>query len=127
MLNSAIIIGRLVKDPEMYGNDKPIAKMTVAVDDGYGDKKRTDYIPVTAFGKTAEFCERNLTKGLLVAVDGKVRTGSYEKKDGTRVYTFEIVVEEINRLEWKDYKKQGRNESAPVYDDLAEVTEDVPF
>lgn len=125
MLNSAIIIGRLVKDPEMYGNDKRVAKMNIAVDDGYGDKKRTDYIPVTAFGKTAEFCDKYLAKGVLVSVKGKVRTGSYEKRDGTRAYTFEIAVDDINRLEWKGYDKKGNDE--PVPDGFERVTEDVPF
>lgn len=124
MLNSAILIGRLVRDPEIYGNDKIIAKLTLAVDKGFGDDKYTNYIPVTAFGKTAEFCEKYLGKGSLVSVNGEIRTGTYEKKDGTKMKTFEVVANELRSLE----KRSGSTQtSMNTMSGFEEVNEDCPF
>lgn len=124
MLNSAILIGRLVRDPEIYGNDKIIAKLTLAVDKGFGDDKYTNYIPVTAFGKTAEFCEKYLAKGSLISVNGEIRTGTYEKKDGTKIKTFEVVANELRSLE----KKSGSTRtSANTMSGFEEVDGDCPF
>lgn len=130
MLNCSIIIGRLVRDAKVFGDEKKVAKMTVAVDDGFGDKKRTDYIDCTAFGKTAEFCEKYLGKGVLVAVKGKIRTGSFEKKDGTKGKTLEIAIDDIKRLEWNDYngaRKTSQQSGEPVPDGFAELDESIPF
>lgn len=121
MLNNSILIGRTVREPEIYGNEKKVAKITIAVDDGFGDNKRTDYIPVTAFGKTAEFCEKFLRKGTLIAVEGKIRTGVYEKKDGTKAKTFEVVSENLKVLERRDRTEKEAPEG------FARVDEDCPF
>lgn len=129
MLNSTVLIGRITRDPELYGNGTRVAKMTMAVDDGWGDKKRTDYIPITTFGKLAEFCEKQLEKGTLIAIRGKIRTGSYEKKDGTKVSTMEVVADELKKLEWKKPDRFAHDivngPSAP--EGFTEINEQIPF
>jgi single-strand DNA-binding protein len=107
-MNNWTGIGRLVRDPEVrYTTEQmAICKFTMAIDDGYGDKKKTNFIPVVVFGKTAENCERFLAKGRMVAVEGKIQTGSYEK-DGTKVYTTDVIA---NRVEFIDFgNKNGQN------------------
>lgn len=101
MTNSVIIIGNLVRDPEVrYTQDQmAIANLTVAVErppkkDG---TKEVDYPRVVVFGKQAENCGKYLTKGKKVCVEGRIQTGSYEKSDGTKVYTTDIMA---NRIEF---------------------------
>lgn len=94
-------IGNLTRNPEVSykpGNDPlAIAKMTIAINDGYGEKQRTDYINITCFGRLAENCEKYLSKGSKIAVAGKIQTGSYEK-DGKKVYTTDIIASNIEFL-----------------------------
>ena len=94
-------IGNLTKDPDIKykpGNDPLcICRMTVAINDGYGDKKTTYFIPVVCFGSVAENCERFLSKGSKVAIEGKIKTGSYEK-DGQKIYTTDIHADKVEFL-----------------------------
>lgn len=110
-MNAVQIIGRTTKDVEVrYNGDMAIGKFTVAIDDGYGEKKRTNFIPVTVFGKTAESCEKFLAKGRLVAVQGKIQTGSYTNKNGDKVYTTDVIGDKVQFLEWGDKDgSQGQN------------------
>lgn len=88
-MNLVELLGRYTKDPEVrYSGDLAIARNTIAVADG---KDKTNFINTVAFGKNAEFEEKYCKKGMLIAVSGKIQTGSYEK-DGKKVYTFEVVV-----------------------------------
>jgi single-strand DNA-binding protein len=107
-MNSAVLIGRLTADPAVrYTADQTaIASFTVAVDRpiAAGKEKQTDFPRVTVFGKQAENCEKYLTKGRQVAVQGRIRTGSYENKDGVKVYTTEVVGE---RVEFLGSKPEG--------------------
>ena len=108
-MNNWTGIGRLTKDPEVrYTTDQmAIARFSIAIDDGYGEKKKTNFIPIVVFGKQAESCERFLTKGKLVGIEGKIQTGSYEKQDGTRAYTTDVIA---NRVQFLDFgKKDGEN------------------
>ena len=108
-MNNWTGIGRLTKDPEVrYTPDQmAICRFTLAIDDGYGEKKKTNYIPIVVFGKQAESCEKFLVKGRMVAVEGKIQTGSYEKQDGTKVYTTDVIA---NRVEFIDFgNKDGQN------------------
>ena len=93
-MNSVILIGNLTRDPELrYStgqNQTAVCRFTVAVNDGFGDRQRTSFIPIVVFGKTAENCDRYLKKGSKVCVNGKIQTGSYEK-DGRTVYTTEVI------------------------------------
>ena len=100
-MNVVVIIGNLTRDPELRystgANQKAIGRFSVAVNDGYGDKKRTSFIPVTTFGKQAEMCEKYLYKGSKVEVKGRIQTGSYEK-DGQKIYTTDVIAEQVEFL-----------------------------
>jgi single-strand DNA-binding protein len=105
-MNLVIVIGRLTKDPEVrYSNTGiAIASFTVAVDRPVrqGEEKKADFPRVTVFGKQAENCEKYLTKGRKVAVEGRIQTGSYQDKDGRTVYTTDVVANRVEFLEWGD-------------------------
>ena len=105
-MNQVNIIGNLTRDVELrYTTDqKPIAKFTIAVDDGYGENKRTSYIPVVVFGKQAENADRFLSKGSKVAVMGRIQTGSYEK-DGRTVYTTDVIAYNVEYLSTRPTEK----------------------
>jgi single-strand DNA-binding protein len=123
-MNSVNLIGRLTKDPEIRytGDQKAVAKFTVAIDDGYGDAKKTNFISIVVFGKQAENCERFLAKGKLVGISGKIQTGSYEK-DGRKVYTTDIVANNVYFLEWGE--KAAKDNDIP--EGFSQITEEVPF
>lgn len=107
-MNVVILIGNLARDPEMrYGqNNLAIAKFTVAINrpQRSGEEAGADFIRVTAFGKQAELVERYLTKGRKVAVEGRIQTGSYDGKDGQKVYTTDVVA---NRVEFLSSRNEG--------------------
>ena len=106
-MNKVILIGRLTRDPEIkYSQgDKPtaVAKYSLAVNrkfvrDGEQD---CDFINCVAFGKSGEFVEKYLTKGMKIAVVGRIQTGSYTNKEDRKVYTTDIIVEEHEFCESK--------------------------
>ena len=128
-MNSVNIIGRVCNDVELRYTPSQMAvvKLNVAVDDGYGEKKKTYFIPVTVFGKQAENCEKFVSKGKKIAVTGKIVTGSYEK-DGRKVYTTDVVADRVEFLERAE--KSEARETEPVPQGFAAVDEsefDVPF
>ena len=99
-MNKVILLGRLARDPETrYGgaNDSmAVCRYTLAVDKKfkkYGEAT-ADFINCISFGKIAEFAEKYFTKGLRVAVSGRIQTGSYTNRDGQKIYTTDVVVEE---------------------------------
>lgn len=114
-MNSVVLIGRLTKDPEVrYTTDQmAVASFTVAIDRPQrADKeKQTDFPRVTVFGKQAESCERFLKKGRLVAVEGRIQTGSYTNKDGQKVYTTDVVANRVEFLEWGDRSESQQGAS----------------
>jgi single-strand DNA-binding protein len=136
-MNNVSLIGRLTRDPEVRytaGTQMAVAKFTVAIDDGFGEKKRTNFIPVTVFGKTAENCEKYLAKGRLVGVQGKIQTGSYTNKDGATVYTTDVVADRVEFLEWGERSERfaaprqsgmGGFDAAP--EGFSAIDEDIPF
>lgn len=128
-VNKSIIVGRTVRDAEIFKSqqDKYIAKLTVAVDNGFGEHKETSYINITAFGKTAEFCEKYVGKGRLVSVVGRIKTGSYTKKDGTKQPTFEIIVEELQVLDSAKDKPEGKSNTDFGTADYSALGIDIPF
>jgi single-strand DNA-binding protein len=81
-----------------------VAGFTLAIDRPVtaGKEKQADFPRVTVFGKQAETCERYLVKGRLVAVQGRIRTGSYQNKEGATVYTTEVVADRVEFLDWGD-------------------------
>ena len=123
MLNVACIMGRLTADPELRYTQggTAVVRITLACNrpTRAGSEEQTDFIDVTAWGKTAEFVSRYFHKGQLVAVDGSIRTGSYEK-DGIKRRTFEIWANNVHFAESKkaESKKSDNGEinntSVPV-------------
>lgn len=107
-MNKVILIGRLTRDPEVrYSqgeNATAIANYTLAVDRRFkkdGDEQTADFIRCIAFGKNGEFAEKYLHQGTKIAVTGRIQTGSYTNKDGQKVYTTDVVVEEHEFCESK--------------------------
>ena len=103
-MNKVILMGRLTRDPEVrYSqgeNAMAIAHYTLAVDrrvsrnnQNNQDAQNADFISCTAFGRQGEFAEKYLHKGMKIAIEGRIQTGSYTNKDGQKVYTTEVVVD----------------------------------
>ena len=108
-MNKVILMGRLTRDPEIrYSqgeNALAIARYTLAVDRRFnrnGDENTADFISCVAFGKAGEFAEKYLHKGTKIAVTGRIQTGSYTNKDGVKVYTTDVVVEDHEFAESKN-------------------------
>lgn len=100
MLNIAAIMGRLCNDPEVRSTPSGVSvcRFTVAVDRRYtkqGEEKQADFIDVLAWRQTAEFVGKYFQKGSMIAVQGSIQTGSYEK-DGIKRRTFEIVADNVS-------------------------------
>ena len=122
-MNKVILMGRLVRDPEVrYSqgeNATAVARYTLAVDRRFNrnnGEESADFIGCVAFGRAAEFAERYLHKGTKIAVTGRIQTGSYTNKDGVRVYTTDVVVEEQEFAESKNVSGQSEGGySAPVH------------
>ncbi len=114
-MNKVILIGRLTRDPEVrYSQGETplaIARYTLAVDRKFRreEEQSADFISCVAFGKMGEHVEKYYYQGLKVAVTGRIQTGSYINKDGVKVYTTEVVVEEQEFVESKgsNDKSQG--------------------
>ncbi len=145
-MNNVTLIGRLTKDPELRylpESGTPVSNFTLAVDKGLSKEKKqeldsknqptADFIRIIAWGKIAENAANYLRKGRLVGVQGRIQTGSYEK-DGIRRYTTDVVVNQVEFLEYKDTQEQGTQQGnqgqkldydfgfSPTYDDS-----DIPF
>lgn len=121
-MNKVILMGRLIRDPEIRysSGDEPtaIARYTLAVDRRYkrqGDDQTADFINCVVFGRGAEFAEKYLHQGIKIVVTGRIQTGSYTNKDGHKVYTTEVVIEEQEFAESKAAAAQNGNggQSAP--------------
>lgn len=108
-MNKVILMGRLTRDPEVRysqgDNSMAIARYSLAVDRRYkrdGDEQTADFINCVAFGKSGEFAEKYLHKGTKITVVGRIQTGSFTNKDGQKVYTTDVVVEEQEFAESKN-------------------------
>ena len=111
-MNNVNLIGNLTRDPELRystgANQTAICRFTIAVNDGYGDRQRTSFIPIVVFGKQAENCDRYLAKGRRVAITGRIQTGSYEK-EGRTVYTTDVIA---SNVEFLSSGQQGQGQQA---------------
>lgn len=115
-MNKVILMGRLTRDPEVrYSQGEQataIARYTLAVDRRFrrdSDQQTADFIGCVAFGRLGEFAEKYLRKGTKVVVTGRIQTGSYTNKDGQKVYTTDVVVEECEFAESKNASGGGDN------------------
>lgn len=136
-MNSVQIIGRVCRDIEVRysqngNNSTAIARFTVAVDRRFkkegGDT--ADFISCVSFGKTAEFLEKYFKKGMRIALNGRIQTGSYTNKDGVKVYTTDVIAENVEFCESKNESNSAP--AAPNFDDgfmniPEDLSEEIPF
>ncbi|WP_312354064.1 single-stranded DNA-binding protein, partial [Aminipila sp.] len=125
---SVVLIGRLTRDPEVRyipTTQMAVATFTLAIDrpTGQGKEKQTDFPRITVFGKQAENCERFLTKGRLVGIQGRIQTGSYKNKDGVTVYTTDVVANNVEFLEWGDRGGDGSRSGSSVPTGFQDIDE----
>lgn len=135
-MNKTLLIGRTTKDPDIRytQSEQPmtIARFSLAVDRRFkrdGDNQSTDFISCVAFGKTAEFIEKYVFKGTKIAVEGRIQTGSYTNNDGNKVYTTDVVVEQVEFAGSKTDSKSAAKESNDDFMNVADGLEDegLPF
>ena len=138
-MNKVILMGRLTRDPEVrYSqgeNSMAIARYTIAVDRRVrrdGDQQTADFINCVAFGRSGEFAEKYFHKGIKIAVTGRIQTGSYTNKDGQKVYTTDVIVEEQEFAESKSKSEEStakqNNVDADGFMNLSDgIDEELPF
>ena len=127
-MNKVILMGRLTRDPEVrYSageNSLAIARYTLAVDRRFkrDGEATADFISCVVFGKQAEFAEKYFRQGIRIVVSGRIQTGSYTNRDGVKVYTTDVVVEEQEFAESKAVSDSHVNRSAsqPAAPDMAD-------
>ena len=145
-MNNVVLIGRLTRDPELRyipGSGTAVSTFSLAVDKGLSREKRqemesknqptADFIRIVVWGKMGENCANYLAKGRLVGVQGRIQTGSYDDKDGKKVYTTEVVANNVEFLEWGDSNKStDRDDSSSDFGGGVEGfhptnNDDIPF
>jgi single-strand DNA-binding protein len=141
-MNKVILLGRLTRDPDVRytsgENSTAVARYTLAVDRRFrreGDSATADFIGCVAFGRQAEFAEKYLRQGTKIAITGRIQTGSYTNREGQKVYTTDVVVEEQEFVESKGasaYRPPKRKTEPETDDDgfmnIPEGVEDeIPF
>ncbi len=131
MLNRIILIGRLTRDPELryVPSGQPVASFTLAVDRPFTNQqgeRETDFIDIVAWRKLAEQVSQHLSKGRLVAVEGRLQIRSFETQDGQKRRIAEVVADAVRFL---DRKAAGAAVAAPAQGEefAEEVEEDIPF
>ena len=136
-MNKAILMGRLTRDPDIrwtQGQDqKCIARYTLAVDRRFKQEggASADFISCVAFGHQAEFAEKYLRKGIKIAITGRIQTGSYTNRDGQKVYTTDVIVEEQEFAESKSTQTTQVPPPSTTEDGFMEIPdgidEELPF
>lgn len=136
-MNKAILVGRLTRDPEVrYSQDEnatAVARYTVAVDRRFkrDGEPTADFIRCLVFGRSAGFAEQYFRQGMRVSISGRIQTGSYTNKDGVKVYTTEVIVEEQefaeSRTEQERNKAQGADEGDGFMNIQDDIDNELPF
>ena len=140
-MNKTVLMGRLTADPQVRysqgDNATAVARYTLAVNRKFkkDGEPTADFIPCVVFGRSAEFTEKYFRKGMQVAVSGRIQTGSYTNKDGNKVYTTDVVVEEQEFAESKAANQQNQQSagsgSIPASDGFMSIPdgmdEELPF
>ena len=133
-MNKVILSGRLTKDAEVrYGaSGNAVAKFSLAVDRKFNKEEQSaDFINCTSFNKTAEFLEKFGKKGTKFIVEGRIQTGSYTNKDGQKVYTTDVVVEQVEFAESKGNAVAPKEDAKPSSDEFMKFPdiddEEFPF
>lgn len=132
-MNRVILMGRLTKDPNVRyttgENQTAVARFTLAVERRFAKRddpnaQTADFIGCVAFGKTGEFVDKYLRQGTKVAVTGRIQTGQYENSDGQKVYTTDVVAEEI---EFAESKKAAGGEATATAPATTKPSADTSF
>lgn len=134
-MNNVSLVGRLTKDPDIRYTQAQepmcIARYTLAVDRRFkrDGEPSADFISCVAFGKSAEFAEKYFHKGIKIAITGRIQTGSYENKEGQRVYTTDIVVEsqEFCESKGKQEKQEVKQEDDGFMNIPEGMEDELPF
>lgn len=126
MINKVILMGRLTKDPELRrtGNQTPVCTFSIAVDNGYGENKQTDFINCVAWNKTAEFVSKYFTKGKMIIVIGRISTRSWETQDGKRNYATEVIASEVS---FGESKAENPSTAKDDFTPLDVIDDDLPW
>jgi single-strand DNA-binding protein len=122
MINRTVLVGRITKEPDIKHtqNDIMFCRFVLAVNRSFTNaqgEKEVDFISCTAWRKQAENMGKFVDKGNLLGIDGRIETGSYDNKDGVRIYTTTVIADSVAFLEPKGQKEQERF-SPPPMDDL---------
>lgn len=124
-MNNVVLIGRLVRDPEVRYTESQMAicRFTLAVnrEKRRENEQQADFINMIAFAKTAENIEKYIFRGSQIAVQGRIQTGSYVNKEGTKVYTTEVVVNTVQFLNTKKESEITPSDFEKIED------EEIPF
>jgi single-strand DNA-binding protein len=118
-MNKVVLIGRLTKDPDLRytSSNVPAASFTIAVNRPFQNQsgvREADFINVVIWRKQAENVKKYITKGSLVAVEGRIQTRNYDDKDGKKVYVTEVVADNVQFLESKGQRSMDSSNSEPV-------------
>ena len=142
-MNQVCLIGRITRDPEVKYSTSGTAfcRFTIGINRGKdkdGKDRGADFPPIVVFGRQAENMEKYVAKGRLLGISGHIQTGSYEDKDGRKVYTTEVIADRIEYLEWGD-RQEGtpKGSAADVAKDIRDngipegfqniTDDDIPF
>ena len=129
-MNNVSLVGRLTRDPEIKATNSgsSYARFSIAVD-RRGKDAGTDFINIVAFGKTSEFIERYFRKGQRIGINGRIQTGSYEGKDGKKVYTFDVIAENVEFVESRSASASATPANADGFVNIPDGVEDpgLPF
>lgn len=133
-MNKVIISGRLTKDPELRStqNGTNVAKYTIAINTGYGEKQQTDFVNISTWGKSGEFVNKYFKKGQEISIVGRLKSNTYEDKSGNKRYTLDVISEDIEFIGRKkqddpseeipqNYKTDYQDKNIHINDD------DLPF
>lgn len=134
-MNKVILMGRCTRDPNItyaQKDNSAIARFNLAVDrrvaKNNDNQQTADFISCVAFGKSGEFAEKYLRQGTKIALEGHIQTGSYTNKDGVKVYTTDVVVDQ---MEFAESKSAGDGNKRPSESDFMnvpdEIDEQLPF
>ena len=130
-MNKVILMGRLTRDPEVRTGEMTVARYSLAVDRRFKreGEPTADFINCVAFGKAGEFAEKYLKKGTKIAVTGRIQTGSYTNKDGVKINTTDIIIEEQEFAESKNSSAAQTSNSGDGFMNIPDSvdSEELPF
>ena len=134
-MNKVELVARLCRDPEVRysqgDNTSAVARFSVAANRRFKNAEGNydaDFINCVAFGKTAEFIEKYFKKGMAIGISGRIQTGNYTNKDGVKVYTTDVVAEEVEFVESKNSNASTDNTptpASPPNNDFMNIPDDI--